>query len=151
MGLWYLVHRVLLHTADALWVILWGFSIFLNMCDVPLAESSNASLLTNAEKIATITTTHTPQQQTAPEPRYAPHTWTQHHPCHTATRSWKLFHSCHIFNGCSLFINERQITSDHSIKNLNWLQNVFCTLKSQLKKLKINKLHCVIKYQTKWC
>lgn len=26
-----------------------------------LAESSNASLLTNAEKIATITTTHTPQ------------------------------------------------------------------------------------------
>ncbi|XP_077059338.1 membrane-associated guanylate kinase, WW and PDZ domain-containing protein 1b isoform X20 [Siphateles boraxobius] len=32
-------------------------------------ESSNASLLTNAEKIATITTTHTPQQQTAPEPR----------------------------------------------------------------------------------
>uniref|UniRef100_A0A3Q3NIN5 Membrane-associated guanylate kinase, WW and PDZ domain-containing protein 1 n=1 Tax=Labrus bergylta TaxID=56723 RepID=A0A3Q3NIN5_9LABR len=30
-------------------------------------ESSNASLLTNAEKIATITTTHTPQQQAAPE------------------------------------------------------------------------------------
>lgn len=26
------------------------------------AESSNATLLTNAEKIATITTTHTPQQ-----------------------------------------------------------------------------------------
>uniref|UniRef100_A0A667YCF1 Membrane associated guanylate kinase, WW and PDZ domain containing 1b n=1 Tax=Myripristis murdjan TaxID=586833 RepID=A0A667YCF1_9TELE len=32
-------------------------------------ESSNASLLTNAEKIATITTTHTPQQQAAPEAR----------------------------------------------------------------------------------
>uniref|UniRef100_A0A8C2DMK2 Membrane-associated guanylate kinase, WW and PDZ domain-containing protein 1 n=1 Tax=Cyprinus carpio TaxID=7962 RepID=A0A8C2DMK2_CYPCA len=30
-------------------------------------ESSNASLLTNAEKIATITTTHTPQQQTDAE------------------------------------------------------------------------------------
>uniref|UniRef100_A0A673KKI6 Membrane-associated guanylate kinase, WW and PDZ domain-containing protein 1 n=1 Tax=Sinocyclocheilus rhinocerous TaxID=307959 RepID=A0A673KKI6_9TELE len=30
-------------------------------------QSSNASLLTNAEKIATITTTHAPQQQTAPE------------------------------------------------------------------------------------
>uniref|UniRef100_A0A672NAY2 Membrane-associated guanylate kinase, WW and PDZ domain-containing protein 1-like n=1 Tax=Sinocyclocheilus grahami TaxID=75366 RepID=A0A672NAY2_SINGR len=42
---------------------------FLNICDVPPAESSNASLLTNAEKIATITTTHAPQQQTAPEPR----------------------------------------------------------------------------------
>uniref|UniRef100_A0A8C2JVM6 Membrane-associated guanylate kinase, WW and PDZ domain-containing protein 1 n=1 Tax=Cyprinus carpio TaxID=7962 RepID=A0A8C2JVM6_CYPCA len=37
---------------------------------IPGDESSNASLLTNAEKIATITTTHTPQQQTAPEPRY---------------------------------------------------------------------------------
>uniref|UniRef100_A0A8C2JX38 Membrane-associated guanylate kinase, WW and PDZ domain-containing protein 1 n=1 Tax=Cyprinus carpio TaxID=7962 RepID=A0A8C2JX38_CYPCA len=36
---------------------------------IPGDESSNASLLTNAEKIATITTTHTPQQQTAPEPR----------------------------------------------------------------------------------
>lgn len=35
-----------------------------------LTESSNASLLTNAEKIATITTTHTPQQQqSASEPR----------------------------------------------------------------------------------
>lgn len=34
-----------------------------------LTESSNASLLTNAEKIATITTTHTPQQQAAPEAR----------------------------------------------------------------------------------
>uniref|UniRef100_A0A3P9KL29 Membrane-associated guanylate kinase, WW and PDZ domain-containing protein 1 n=1 Tax=Oryzias latipes TaxID=8090 RepID=A0A3P9KL29_ORYLA len=33
------------------------------------AESSNASLLTNADKIATITTTHTPQQQAAPEAR----------------------------------------------------------------------------------
>lgn len=33
------------------------------------SESSNASLLTNAEKIATITTTHTPQQQAAPETR----------------------------------------------------------------------------------
>lgn len=32
-------------------------------------ESSNAALLTNAEKIATITTTHAPQQQAAPEPR----------------------------------------------------------------------------------
>uniref|UniRef100_A0A673Z8E7 Membrane-associated guanylate kinase, WW and PDZ domain-containing protein 1 n=1 Tax=Salmo trutta TaxID=8032 RepID=A0A673Z8E7_SALTR len=31
-------------------------------------ESSNASLLTNAEKIATITTTHTAQQQATPEP-----------------------------------------------------------------------------------
>uniref|UniRef100_A0A6Q2XAZ7 Membrane-associated guanylate kinase, WW and PDZ domain-containing protein 1 n=1 Tax=Esox lucius TaxID=8010 RepID=A0A6Q2XAZ7_ESOLU len=30
---------------------------------IPGDESSNASLLTNAEKIATITTTHTPQQQ----------------------------------------------------------------------------------------
>ncbi|XP_026077206.1 membrane-associated guanylate kinase, WW and PDZ domain-containing protein 1-like isoform X3 [Carassius auratus] len=36
---------------------------------IPGDESSNASLLTNAEKIATITTAHTPQQQTAPEPR----------------------------------------------------------------------------------
>ncbi|XP_075794649.1 membrane-associated guanylate kinase, WW and PDZ domain-containing protein 1 isoform X22 [Pelodiscus sinensis] len=35
---------------------------------VVYAESSNATLLTNAEKIATITTTHTPQQ-IAPEPR----------------------------------------------------------------------------------
>uniref|UniRef100_A0A671LUE4 Membrane-associated guanylate kinase, WW and PDZ domain-containing protein 1 n=1 Tax=Sinocyclocheilus anshuiensis TaxID=1608454 RepID=A0A671LUE4_9TELE len=35
---------------------------------IPGDESSNASLLTNAEKIATITTTHAPQQQTAPEP-----------------------------------------------------------------------------------
>lgn len=35
----------------------------------PSAESSNASLLTNAEKIATITTTHTAQQQAAPEAR----------------------------------------------------------------------------------
>uniref|UniRef100_A0A671UMB1 Membrane-associated guanylate kinase, WW and PDZ domain-containing protein 1 n=1 Tax=Sparus aurata TaxID=8175 RepID=A0A671UMB1_SPAAU len=34
---------------------------------IPGDESSNASLLTNAEKIATITTTHTPQQQAAPE------------------------------------------------------------------------------------
>uniref|UniRef100_A0A671LX08 Membrane-associated guanylate kinase, WW and PDZ domain-containing protein 1 n=1 Tax=Sinocyclocheilus anshuiensis TaxID=1608454 RepID=A0A671LX08_9TELE len=39
---------------------------------IPGDESSNASLLTNAEKIATITTTHAPQQQTAPEPRYNP-------------------------------------------------------------------------------
>ncbi|XP_016134292.1 membrane-associated guanylate kinase, WW and PDZ domain-containing protein 1-like [Sinocyclocheilus grahami] len=46
-----------------------GYGCFLNICDVPPAESSNASLLTNAEKIATITTTHAPQQQTAPEPR----------------------------------------------------------------------------------
>lgn len=36
----------------------------------PSAESSNASLLTNAEKIATITTTHTAQQQAAPEARW---------------------------------------------------------------------------------
>uniref|UniRef100_A0A8C9SJL7 Membrane-associated guanylate kinase, WW and PDZ domain-containing protein 1 n=1 Tax=Scleropages formosus TaxID=113540 RepID=A0A8C9SJL7_SCLFO len=36
---------------------------------IPGDESSNASLLTNAEKIATITTTHTPQQQSAPETR----------------------------------------------------------------------------------
>ncbi|XP_046730508.1 membrane-associated guanylate kinase, WW and PDZ domain-containing protein 1b isoform X3 [Silurus meridionalis] len=36
---------------------------------IPGDESSNAALLTNAEKIATITTTHTPQQQAAPEPR----------------------------------------------------------------------------------
>ncbi|KAJ8259766.1 hypothetical protein GJAV_G00173160 [Gymnothorax javanicus] len=36
---------------------------------IPGDESSNASLLTNAEKIATITTTHTAQQQAAPEPR----------------------------------------------------------------------------------
>ncbi|KAL0978548.1 hypothetical protein UPYG_G00171980 [Umbra pygmaea] len=36
---------------------------------IPGDESSNASLLTNAEKIATITTTHTPLQQAAPEPR----------------------------------------------------------------------------------
>ncbi|XP_062401870.1 membrane-associated guanylate kinase, WW and PDZ domain-containing protein 1b isoform X2 [Sardina pilchardus] len=36
---------------------------------IPGDESSNASLLTNAEKIATITTTHAPQQQAAPEPR----------------------------------------------------------------------------------
>ncbi|XP_051967903.1 membrane-associated guanylate kinase, WW and PDZ domain-containing protein 1-like isoform X6 [Xyrauchen texanus] len=36
---------------------------------IPGDESSNASLLTNAEKIATITTTHTPQQQATPEPR----------------------------------------------------------------------------------
>uniref|UniRef100_H2T0I7 Membrane associated guanylate kinase, WW and PDZ domain containing 1b n=1 Tax=Takifugu rubripes TaxID=31033 RepID=H2T0I7_TAKRU len=36
---------------------------------IPGDESSNASLLTNAEKIATITTTHTPQQQAAPETR----------------------------------------------------------------------------------
>uniref|UniRef100_A0AAQ4RIX7 Membrane-associated guanylate kinase, WW and PDZ domain-containing protein 1 n=1 Tax=Gasterosteus aculeatus aculeatus TaxID=481459 RepID=A0AAQ4RIX7_GASAC len=34
---------------------------------IPGDESSNASLLTNAEKIATITTTHTSQQQAAPE------------------------------------------------------------------------------------
>uniref|UniRef100_A0A3P9HB09 Membrane associated guanylate kinase, WW and PDZ domain containing 1b n=1 Tax=Oryzias latipes TaxID=8090 RepID=A0A3P9HB09_ORYLA len=34
---------------------------------IPGDESSNASLLTNADKIATITTTHTPQQQAAPE------------------------------------------------------------------------------------
>ncbi|XP_063071014.1 membrane-associated guanylate kinase, WW and PDZ domain-containing protein 1b isoform X8 [Engraulis encrasicolus] len=33
---------------------------------IPGDESSNASLLTNAEKIATITTTHTPQQQSTP-------------------------------------------------------------------------------------
>uniref|UniRef100_A0A8C9S8B0 Membrane-associated guanylate kinase, WW and PDZ domain-containing protein 1 n=1 Tax=Scleropages formosus TaxID=113540 RepID=A0A8C9S8B0_SCLFO len=33
-------------------------------------ESSNASLLTNAEKIATITTTHAPQQQALPELRF---------------------------------------------------------------------------------
>ncbi|MFT7804891.1 membrane-associated guanylate kinase, WW and PDZ domain-containing protein 1-like [Arapaima gigas] len=38
---------------------------------IPGDESSNASLLTNAEKIATITTTHTPQQQAAPEMRTA--------------------------------------------------------------------------------
>ncbi|KAF6731733.1 Membrane-associated guanylate kinase, WW and PDZ domain-containing protein 1 [Oryzias melastigma] len=36
---------------------------------IPGDESSNASLLTNADKIATITTTHTPQQQAAPEAR----------------------------------------------------------------------------------
>ncbi|XP_062842988.1 membrane-associated guanylate kinase, WW and PDZ domain-containing protein 1b isoform X7 [Trichomycterus rosablanca] len=36
---------------------------------IPGDESSNASLLTNAEKIATITTTHAQPQQTAPEPR----------------------------------------------------------------------------------
>ncbi|XP_077582961.1 membrane-associated guanylate kinase, WW and PDZ domain-containing protein 1b isoform X4 [Stigmatopora nigra] len=36
---------------------------------IPGDESSNASLLTNAEKIATITTTHTGQQQAAPEAR----------------------------------------------------------------------------------
>ncbi|XP_014022251.1 membrane-associated guanylate kinase, WW and PDZ domain-containing protein 1 isoform X6 [Salmo salar] len=36
---------------------------------IPGDESSNASLLTNAEKIATITTTHTAQQQATPEPR----------------------------------------------------------------------------------
>ncbi|XP_068449482.1 membrane-associated guanylate kinase, WW and PDZ domain-containing protein 1b isoform X5 [Clinocottus analis] len=36
---------------------------------IPGDESSNASLLTNAEKIATITTTHTSQQQAAPEAR----------------------------------------------------------------------------------
>ncbi|XP_029005713.1 membrane-associated guanylate kinase, WW and PDZ domain-containing protein 1b isoform X4 [Betta splendens] len=36
---------------------------------IPGDESSNASLLTNAEKIATITTTHTPLQQAAPEAR----------------------------------------------------------------------------------
>ncbi|KAM4613161.1 membrane-associated guanylate kinase, WW and PDZ domain-containing protein 1b isoform 3-T3 [Polymixia lowei] len=36
---------------------------------IPGDESSNASLLTNAEKIATITTTHAPQQQAAAEPR----------------------------------------------------------------------------------
>ncbi|XP_068170444.1 membrane-associated guanylate kinase, WW and PDZ domain-containing protein 1b isoform X4 [Antennarius striatus] len=36
---------------------------------IPGDESSNASLLTNAEKIATITTTHTPQLQGAPEAR----------------------------------------------------------------------------------
>ncbi|XP_034023496.1 membrane-associated guanylate kinase, WW and PDZ domain-containing protein 1-like [Thalassophryne amazonica] len=36
---------------------------------IPGDESSNASLLTNAEKIATITTTHTSQQQAATEPR----------------------------------------------------------------------------------
>ncbi|XP_060713581.1 membrane-associated guanylate kinase, WW and PDZ domain-containing protein 1b isoform X1 [Tachysurus vachellii] len=36
---------------------------------IPGDESSNAALLTNAEKIATITTTHAPQQQAAPEPR----------------------------------------------------------------------------------
>ncbi|XP_061583843.1 membrane-associated guanylate kinase, WW and PDZ domain-containing protein 1b isoform X3 [Cololabis saira] len=36
---------------------------------IPGDESSNASLLTNAEKIATITTTHTPQQQVAAEAR----------------------------------------------------------------------------------
>uniref|UniRef100_A0A4W6FDI1 Membrane-associated guanylate kinase, WW and PDZ domain-containing protein 1 n=1 Tax=Lates calcarifer TaxID=8187 RepID=A0A4W6FDI1_LATCA len=36
---------------------------------IPGDESSNASLLTNAEKIATITTTHTPQQQAGPPPQ----------------------------------------------------------------------------------
>lgn len=36
---------------------------------IPGDESSNASLLTNAEKIATITTTHAAQQQAAPEAR----------------------------------------------------------------------------------
>uniref|UniRef100_A0A8D0CFY6 Membrane associated guanylate kinase, WW and PDZ domain containing 1 n=1 Tax=Scleropages formosus TaxID=113540 RepID=A0A8D0CFY6_SCLFO len=36
---------------------------------IPGDESSNASLLTNAEKIATITTTHAPQQQALPELR----------------------------------------------------------------------------------
>ncbi|XP_035376263.1 membrane-associated guanylate kinase, WW and PDZ domain-containing protein 1 isoform X3 [Electrophorus electricus] len=36
---------------------------------IPGDETSNASLLTNAEKIATITTTHAPQQQSATEPR----------------------------------------------------------------------------------
>lgn len=36
------------------------------------AESSNATLLTNAEKIATITTTHTPSQQGAQETRSDP-------------------------------------------------------------------------------
>ncbi|KAL4655932.1 membrane-associated guanylate kinase, WW and PDZ domain-containing protein 1-like [Arapaima gigas] len=36
---------------------------------VPGDESSNSSLLTNAEKIATITTTHAPQQQALPESR----------------------------------------------------------------------------------
>uniref|UniRef100_A0A452VGK7 Membrane-associated guanylate kinase, WW and PDZ domain-containing protein 1 n=1 Tax=Ursus maritimus TaxID=29073 RepID=A0A452VGK7_URSMA len=36
---------------------------------VVFAESSNATLLTNAEKIATITTTHTPSQQGAQETR----------------------------------------------------------------------------------
>lgn len=33
-----------------------------NKNKIYFAESSNATLLTNAEKIATITTTHTPQQ-----------------------------------------------------------------------------------------
>uniref|UniRef100_A0A8C8DEH2 Membrane-associated guanylate kinase, WW and PDZ domain-containing protein 1 n=1 Tax=Oncorhynchus tshawytscha TaxID=74940 RepID=A0A8C8DEH2_ONCTS len=37
---------------------------------IPGDDSSNASLLTNAEKIATITTTHMPQQQAAPEPSH---------------------------------------------------------------------------------
>ncbi|XP_006862174.1 PREDICTED: membrane-associated guanylate kinase, WW and PDZ domain-containing protein 1-like isoform X3 [Chrysochloris asiatica] len=36
---------------------------------VVFAESSNATLLTNAEKIATITTTHTPSQQGTQDPR----------------------------------------------------------------------------------
>ncbi|KAM4883023.1 membrane-associated guanylate kinase, WW and PDZ domain-containing protein 1 isoform 5-T5 [Thomomys bottae] len=36
---------------------------------IPGDESSNATLLTNAEKIATITTTHAPAQQGAPEAR----------------------------------------------------------------------------------
>ncbi|KTF78171.1 hypothetical protein cypCar_00037039, partial [Cyprinus carpio] len=35
-------------------------------------ETSNASLLTNAEKIATITTTHTPQSTTEPSRNYKP-------------------------------------------------------------------------------
>ncbi|KAM8758660.1 membrane-associated guanylate kinase, WW and PDZ domain-containing protein 1 isoform 17-T17 [Rhynchonycteris naso] len=38
---------------------------------IPGDESSNATLLTNAEKIATITTTHTPSQQGAQESRNA--------------------------------------------------------------------------------
>ncbi|XP_042618904.1 membrane-associated guanylate kinase, WW and PDZ domain-containing protein 1-like isoform X7 [Cyprinus carpio] len=39
---------------------------------IPGDETSNASLLTNAEKIATITTTHTPQSTTEPSRNYKP-------------------------------------------------------------------------------
>lgn len=45
-------------------VFLFELSPFSSYFRCFLPESSNASLLTNAEKIATITTTHTPQQST---------------------------------------------------------------------------------------
>lgn len=69
------------------------------------SESSNASLLTNAEKIATITTTHTPQQQAAPEARWA--------------ESWEIYYLHYKANWLYIFHAECCFSLLGTIPNLN--------------------------------